>query len=202
MEILLGRLIGKAEVGKVRHTTGQKVFLEGFLHRLIRRNRTVQLQKLCEGEWIDHKLDIASSQVGCKLTGEQFCIGAGNIDVAVKGNAQGVYAFLPILHFLNLIKEEIHFIVHFGGSRRNLIVQSLCGLQMEIAHIFKIDRDKLRRTHTGLTKLLFDKLQHDRLPAATNTGHDFNEVRSDKGTDTAHIQFAFDHGFHSPLSRG
>src|SRR5699024_11929371 len=68
IEILPGRLIGKAEVGKVRHTTGQKVLLEDPRHRLIRRNRTVQLQKLCEGEWIDHKLDIASSQVGCELT--------------------------------------------------------------------------------------------------------------------------------------
>ena len=60
------------------------------------------------------------------------------IDVAVKGNAQGV-THSPNLSLPDLIKEEIHFIVHFGGSRRNLIVPSLCGLQMGIAHIFKID---------------------------------------------------------------
>ena len=112
MEILLGRLVGKAEVGEVRHTAGQ-----------------------------------------------QLRIGTGNVDVAVKGNAQGVDPFLPILHFLNLVKEEINFALHFDSSRRDLIVQSHRGLQMGIAHIFKIDRDKLRRMNAGLTKLLFDKLQ-------------------------------------------
>ena len=144
MEILPGRLIGKAEVGKVRHTAGQQVLLEGLLRRLIRRDRAVQFQKLREGERVDHKLDIAPAQTGRKLAGQQLGVGAGNVDVAVKRNAQGVDAFLPILHFLDLVEEEINLAVHFGGFCRNLIMQCLRGLQMGIAHIFKIDRDKLR----------------------------------------------------------
>ena len=72
MEILPGRLIGKAKVGKVRHTAGQQVLLEGLLRRLIRRDRAVQLQKLREGERIDHKLDIAPAQTGRKLAGQQL----------------------------------------------------------------------------------------------------------------------------------
>ena len=72
-------------------------------------------------------------------------------------------------------------------------MQRLCGLQVGIAHIFKIDGDKLRRADTRLREFLLDQLQHDRLPAAANTGHDFNQLCSDKRTDTAHIQFAFDH---------
>ena len=72
-------------------------------------------------------------------------------------------------------------------------MQSLCGLQVGIAHIFKVDGDKLRRADTGLREFLLDQLQHDRLSAAANTGHDLDQFRSDKRTDTAHIQFAFDH---------
>ena len=45
---------------------------------------------------------------------------------------------------------------------------------MRIAHIFKVDGDKLRRADAGLREFLLDQLQHDRLSAAADTGHDFN----------------------------
>ena len=33
----------------------------------------------------------------------------------------------------------------------------------------------------------------DRLSAAADTGHNLDQLRSDEWTDTAHIQFAFNH---------
>ena len=80
-------------------------------------------------------------------------------------------------------------------------MQSLRGLQVGIAHIFKVDGDKLRPADAGLRKLLLDQLQHDRLSAAADTGHDLDQLRSDERTDTAHIQFAFNHKT-SPSFRG
>ena len=72
-------------------------------------------------------------------------------------------------------------------------MQRLCGLQVRIAHILKVDGDKLRPADAGLRKLLLDQLQHDRLSAAADTGHDLDQLRPDERTDAAHIQFAFDH---------
>ena len=66
-------------------------------------------------------------------------------------------------------------------------MQSLCGLQVGIAHIFKVDGDELRRADTGLCEFLLDQFQHDRLSAAVDTGHDLDKLRSDKRADTAHI---------------
>ena len=72
-------------------------------------------------------------------------------------------------------------------------MQRLRCLQVGITHIFKIDGDKLRRVDAGFREFLFDQLQHDRLSAAADTGHDLDKLRSDKWSDAAHIQFAFDH---------
>ena len=47
---------------------------------------------------------------------------------------------------------------------------------MGITHIFKVNGNKLHRTDTGLCKLLFNQLQHDRLSAAADTGHDFDNL--------------------------
>ena len=80
-------------------------------------------------------------------------------------------------------------------------MQSLRGLQVGIAHIFKVDGDKLRRGDAGLREFLLDQLQHDRLSAAADTGHDLDQFRSDERTDAAHIQFAFNHKT-SPSFRG
>ena len=80
-------------------------------------------------------------------------------------------------------------------------MQCLRGLQVRIAHILKVDGDKLRRADAGLREFLLDQLQHDRLSAAANTGHDLDQLRSDEWADAAHIQFAFNHKT-SPSFRG
>lgn len=49
---------------------------------------------------------------------------------------------------------------------------------MGIIHIFKVNGNKLHRTDTGLCKLLFNQLQHDRLSAAADTGHNLDQLRS------------------------
>ena len=49
---------------------------------------------------------------------------------------------------------------------------------MGITHIFKVNGNKLHRTDTGLCKLLFNQLQHDRLSAAADTGHNLDQLRS------------------------
>ena len=49
---------------------------------------------------------------------------------------------------------------------------------MGITHIFKVNGNKLHRTDTVLCKLLFNQLQHDRLSAAADTGHNLDQLRS------------------------
>ena len=80
-------------------------------------------------------------------------------------------------------------------------MQRLRGLQMGVAHILKVDGDKLCWADAGLREFLLDQLQHDRLSAAADTGHDLDQLRSDERTDTTHIQFAFNHKT-SPSFRG
>jgi len=82
-------------------------------------------------------------------------------------------ALLPILHFLNLIEEQIDLAVDLSSSPDNLIMQSLRVLQMGICIFSKVNRDELRRTNAGLRKLLFNQFQHDRFSATSNAGQDF-----------------------------
>ena len=53
-------------------------------------------------------------------------------------------------------------------------MQRLRGLQMGVAHILKVDGDKLCWADAGLREFLLDQLQHDRLSAAADTGHDLD----------------------------
>ena len=50
MKILLRRLSRIADISKIWHTAGQKVFLKKLLNRLLRRYGTVQLYKLSKRE--------------------------------------------------------------------------------------------------------------------------------------------------------
>ena len=84
VKILLGRRIRIAEVCEVGHTSGEQVLLETLLDGRIRRNRTVKLHELSKRKRIDHKLHISSAQISHKLTGQQLCIGAGDVDITVK----------------------------------------------------------------------------------------------------------------------
>ena len=156
MKILLGRSICIAEVCEVGHTTGQEVLLETLPDGRIGSNRTVQFNELPKGKRIDHKLHIPTGQICCKLTGQQLCIRAGYIDVTIKRDTERVDAFLPVFDLLYFVKEQIDLALCFCGSLGDLVMQSLSGLQMGSAHIFKVDRDKLCRTYTGLRKFLFD----------------------------------------------
>ena len=72
-------------------------------------------------------------------------------------------------------------------------MQSLRGLKVGIAHIFKVDADKLRLADAGFRELLPDQLQHDRLSAAADTADDLDKRCPDKRPDAAHIQFSFYH---------
>ena len=84
MKILLGWRIRISEICEIGHPSGEQVLLETLLDGRIGGNRTVQLHELPEGERIDHKLHIPSAQVGRKLTGQQLCIRAGDVDITVK----------------------------------------------------------------------------------------------------------------------
>ena len=103
-----------------------------------------------------YKLHIPTGQICCKLTGQQLCIRAGYIDVTIKRDTERVDALLPVFDLLYFVKEQVDLALCFCGSLGDLVMQSLSGLQMGTAHIFKVDRDKLCRTYTGLRKFLFD----------------------------------------------
>ena len=66
-------------------------------------------------------------------------------------------------------------------------------MQVRKPHIFKIDGNKLGGTNTSFQQFFFNQFQHDRLPAAADTGHHFDKVPSNKWADAAHIAFSFYH---------
>src|SRR5699024_5825287 len=139
----------------------QKIFLKTLLDRLIRQDGTIQLHKLRKGKGVDDKLHIASAQIGRQFTGQQLRVGAGDVDVAVQGDAEGVDALLPVLHFLNFIEEQIDLAADLSSPFENLIMESFRSLQMGIPHILKVDGYELRRTNAGACKLLLDQFQHN-----------------------------------------
>ena len=68
---------------------------------------------------------------------------------------------------------------------------------MPIAHILKIDGDKIRRINAGLHQLRLHQFQHHGLAASANAGHDLDQLAADERPNPAHVLFSFDHGNHS-----
>ena len=190
------------EVCQVRHSSIQHVLLEALLDGLTGRAGTVQLQKLCEGKGIDHKLHIAARKIGRQLARKELCVRPRDVNIAIQGDAQGIHAFFPVLHFLDFIKEQVRLALNACCPLLDLRMQRFGVLKMGIAHIFKIDGDELRRSDAGCCELLLDQFQHDRLAAAANPGHHLDQLRADKRTDAAHVHFSLDHGFRSLLFYG
>ena len=108
----------------------------------------IQLQELPEGEGIDHELHIPSAQIGSQFTGEQPGIGTGEIDVTVQSHPQGIDTLLPVLHLLDLIKEQIHLAGDSLCPAENLLVKCPCIQQMGIAQILKVIGDQLLFPYT------------------------------------------------------
>ena len=190
------------KVCQIRHASIQQVLLEALLDGLAGRAGTVQLQKFREGKGIDHKLHIAARKIGRQFAGKELCVRPRDVNIAIQGDAQGIHAFFPVLHFLDLVKEQVRLALDACRPLLDLRMQRFGVLQMGIAHILKIDGDELRRSDAGCCELLLDQLQHDRLAAAANPGHHFDQLRADKRTNATHVHFSLDHGFRSLLFRG
>lgn len=62
-----------------------------------------------------------------------------NVDIAVQRHSQRIDALFPALYFLDLVKKQIRFSLDALCPFYDLIMQSRCGLQMGVPHIFKID---------------------------------------------------------------
>ena len=88
---------------------------------------------------------------------------------------------------LDLIKEELkesgisaaQFITFNFEDMRNANFCTATALHDEV----------VRRASeiSGKVYLFFYQIQHNRFPAATNTGHNLNQICSDKRTDSSHI---------------
>ena len=198
-QILAAGGILVAQISEIRHTAAEQILLEALGLRGLRLDGAVQLHELPEGEGVDHKLHIPPAQIGSQLAGQQFGVGTGDVNVAVQCHPEGIDAPLPVLHLLDLVKEQIDLAIHLTGLLHHMIVQCLGVQQMPIAHILKIDRNEIRRIDAGFHQLRLHQLQHDRLAASTNAGHYFDQLAADKRPDSAHVLFSFDHGI-SPLT--
>ena len=94
----LGIILAKSDDGKP--TEADKI-----LQQLFRRPgiACLKVQELPEGQRVDRNGNIASSEVGGDLTGHQFGVGAGNVDIHVSPLQQTVDRLLPALDLLDLI---------------------------------------------------------------------------------------------------
>ena len=182
-----------AEVRQIGHTACGQILAETLAGISIRVDGTVQLDKFRKGERIDHKFHIPSGQIGSQLAGKQLGIGTGDINVTVQLHAEGIDTFFPGVHLLYLIKKKIDLALDFRSLVDDLIMECHGSAEMGIAHILKVNGDKLAAVHAGAAQFLFNQIQHDRLPASADTGQDLYQVVSDERTNTAHIGFPFNH---------
>jgi hypothetical protein len=136
--------------------------------------------------------------VGRKFTGQQFRVGAGDIDVAVKFHPKGIDAPFPALHFLNLIEEKISLAVDARYAPCHLVVQDLRRAEPDVAHILKIEYDAPGSRNALFDQFLPDQFHHDGLSAAPHAGQDLDRFLADEGTNAAHVRFAFDHEQNPP----
>ena len=196
-QILAAGGILVAQVGEIRHTAAEQILLEAPGVRGLRLDGAVQLHELPEGEGVDHELHIPPAQIGGQLAGQQLGVGTGDVDVAVQCHPEGVDAPLPSGNLLDLVEEQIDLAIHLTGLLHHMIVQCLGVQQMPIAHILKIDGNEICRINPGLHQLFLHQLQHDRLAASANAGHDLDQLAADEGPNSAHILFPFDHRYHS-----
>ena len=73
-------------------------------------------------------------------------------------------------------------------------MKGLGGTEMGVAHILKIEGNKLAAVNAESQQFLFDQVQHDRLSAAADAGENFDQFIPHKGSDASHIEFPFNHG--------
>ena len=148
------------KIGKVRHASCGQIFVEALTGIGLRVYGVIQLSKFCKGERVDYKFHISSGKIGRKLTGKQFGIGAGNIDITVEFNTKGIDTFLPGVHLLYFIKKKIDLAMDFRGSADDLIMERRGGTEMSITHILKVNGYKLTAVCTRGAQFLLDQIQH------------------------------------------
>ena len=68
------------QVGQIGHAAGSQILLEALSRRRFRKYRAIQMDKFLKQKGIDDEFNVSSAQIGGQLTGQQFRIGAGDID--------------------------------------------------------------------------------------------------------------------------
>lgn len=72
-------------------------------------------------------------------------------------------------------------------------MQGCRSTKMGVAHVFKVEGNKLPAIHAAFGKLILDQVQHNRLATASDAGQHLNQLVSDERTDAVHISFSFNH---------
>ena len=104
-----------------------------------------------------------------------------------------VDTFFPISHLLDFVEEQINLAADFFCSAKDFIMQCNSRTKVCIAHVLKIQGNKLFWLDPVLGKFLLDQAQHDRFSTTANPCQNLYQLISDKRTDTAHINFSFNH---------
>ena len=99
----------------------------------------------------------------------------------------------PISHLLDFVEEQINLAADFFCSAKDFIMQCNSRTKVCIAHVLKIQGNKLFWLDPVLGKFLLDQAQHDRFSTTANPCQNLYQLISDKRTDTAHINFSFNH---------
>ena len=188
-----------AEIGKVGHPAQRQVLLKSCRVGCNGFNCSVEFEKFSKREGVNGKFHIAPAQHGRQFAGQQLGVGAGDVNVAVQLNAEGVDGFFPLRNFLNLIKKQIDFARDGSGPFQHLFVQRLCRAEVRIAHDFKVKRNHLRILNARRFQLVLDEIQHDGLAAAPDAGHHLHQICPDKRADTLHVHFPLNHAAQPPF---
>lgn len=128
---------------QVGHPAQRQVLLKSCRVGCTGFNRSVEFEKFSKREGVNGKFHIAPAQHGRQFAGQQLGVGAGDVNVAVQLNAEGVYGFFPLRNFLNLVKKQVNFARNGSCPFQHLFVQRLCRAEVRIAHDLEVKRNHL-----------------------------------------------------------
>ena len=173
------------------------IFLQQFL--LGQCVASFEVQVLAERQGVDGDRNIATRQIGGDLTGHEFGVGAGHVNVGVRTLQQTVDRPFPAGDLLYLIQQEVT-VPLARHSVQQLVIHLLGGNAFGNVHLRVPLADDMIRRHAPSQQLLLQHFENGGFTAAADARQYLDQRLVDKRRDGLDIIRPVDHGIASSQS--
>ena len=193
LEIGAGGLFVVGDLREKGDAARDEVAVEEALGVLARKEGRGRLDEFREGKGRHPDFHVASRQVGGQLARKEAGIGAGDVDVGILVQAERVHRPLPFRHIVDFVEEKMDRLplglVQLGLG---VFVEDAFFEEAPVGIVFQVDgADACLRIPFAQFRL--DEFQQDGLAAATHSGDDLDDIRSDERAHFFEDDFALDH---------